>query len=85
MAPNRRSRYSGKPRAVKFERHMLPRLRSDSGACNIQVPALRESEVINLAFVERLEAHADDLVLFWEELFDIAKGLGFDILRGAPC
>jgi len=60
MAPNRRSRYSGTPRAVKFEQHMMPRLKSGSGACNIQVPALRESEVINLAFVERLELGAEN-------------------------
>jgi hypothetical protein len=60
MPPNRRSRYSGKPRALKFRIDLLPRLRAASGACNIQVPALRESEVINLAFIERLEAHAEE-------------------------
>ena len=60
MAPNRRSRYSGKPRALKFRIGLLPRLRAASGACNVQVPALRESEVINLAFIERLEAHAEE-------------------------
>ena len=59
MTPNRHSRYSGKPRAVKFRLHMLPRLRARSGACNIQVPALRENEVINLAFLEQLEAYAE--------------------------
>lgn len=60
MPPNRRSRHCGKPRALQFRTDLLPRLRAASGACNIQVPALRENEVINLAFIERLETYAEE-------------------------
>ncbi len=59
MPGRRPNRYSGKPRALRFRLEMLPRLRAGTGACNIQVPALRENEVINLAFVEQLEAGAE--------------------------
>lgn len=59
MAPIQRRHNRGQPRALQFRRHMLPRLRAGSGACNIQVPAVRENEVINPAFVEQLEAFAE--------------------------
>jgi hypothetical protein len=59
MARSNVARHAGGPRALEFRIHMLPRLRAASGADNIQVPALRESEVINLAFVEQLEAYAE--------------------------
>ena len=60
MAPSRKMRRRlGKKSALKFRLGMLPRLRGHGGACNIRVPAVRESEVINVAFVERLEAFAE--------------------------
>jgi len=58
MAGRRPHHHSCKPRALKFRLKMLPKLRGEGGACNIKVPALRESEVINLAFVDQLEAGA---------------------------
>jgi len=60
MAGRRSHRHGGKPRALKFRTEMLPRLRGAGGACNIRVPALRENEVINLAFIEQLEVGAEE-------------------------
>ena len=34
--------------------------------------------------IRTTDYHADSLVLFWQELLDLAKGVGFDIPRGSP-
>jgi hypothetical protein len=59
MAGRTTSRRYGEKSALRFRTELLPRLRG-SGADNIRVPAVRESEVINLATLERLELGAQE-------------------------